>query len=181
MRGKTMPRIIFFLTGFFLWALGGAIVTMAGYEPTVPIQALEGNKELATQVSSNWGAITSRVVPIWAAAGGILGLIICQLFLWRPSHEHYTRAPLAFEGSGMPGPRSGPKTMAEVNTTLQAWIIGTIIGICGIIYVLPEFQNELLVVRGTTMRIILGLILSLSTTVPILPFSLSTIRKIAEA
>ena len=174
---KIAPKTVFFMTGLALWALCGSMISMGCFQPTVSLEEMQANKELATQVCNAWGRVMWKVSTTWALSGGILGLIICGLFTLRPMHEHYTRAPVP---DGMPnGP--GPKTMAELHTAFQSWVLGIIVGVCGIIFVLPSFQNELLVVKQSYGTVIFGGILSFLMTVLILPFSLSTLRKMAES
>jgi hypothetical protein len=174
---KLMPKTTFFVTGLALWALGGCMISMGCFEPTVAMDQLQTNKELAKGVGDAWQSMMMKVSGLWALAGGTLGLLIFFLFSIRPSHEHYTRLPMASGMPGMYGASSGPRTMAELKVGFQSWILGTAIGLCGVIFLLPHLQSELIVVRQSSGLLIFSGFMSFITTVPILPFSLKRLSK----
>jgi len=175
MRRKVRPEPTFFLIGLALWALGGCMIVMICFQPTIPLEAIKENKELTTEISNIWAVIMLKAVVIWALAGGILGVIISQLFIDRPEYEHFSPALR----SSVPGMSlfSGPKTIAEIMAGFQGWILGVIIGVCGAVFILPLLQSELIVVKQLFIRIIFGAIQTLIVTVPILPFSLRILSK----
>jgi hypothetical protein len=74
---------------------------------------------------------------------------------------------------GMPG----PKTMAEINAGFQSWFLALIVGICGVIFILPMFRNEIIINREGYGAIIIGALIALVTTVPIIPFSLKSLSQ----
>lgn len=171
--------LIFFIVGLLLWTIGGSMIAMACFQfpvfPAIPKEELAADKELATQIMIAWSIIMAKTVGLWAITGGIIGVVISFLFITKPSHELYQPIPRI---TGMPrGP--GPKTLAEVRTTFQAAAIGTIIGTCGVIFIPPLFQNELIAVNSLTIRIVFGVFESMIVTVPILPFSLKILSKIS--
>lgn len=177
MQRKVRPKLTFFLIGLVLWVLGGCVVAMMCFQPTVPLDVMKENKELATEISKAWGMVMLKMVVIWALAGGILGVVISQLFITRPEYEHFSRAP---RHPGIPKMSwwfSGPKTMAEMSAGFQGWILGAIVGVCGTVFILPLLQNDLIMVKGLFIRIIFGVIQTLIVTVPILPFSLRILSK----
>jgi len=183
MQRKLRPKLTFFLVGLFLWALGGWIVAAACFQPVTPLayglDVMKENKELAKEIMNTWGVVMVKVIIIWALAGGILGIVIYQLFIARPVYEHFISAP---KPAGMPEMLgfSGPETMAEISAGLQGWILGLIMGVCGTVFILPLLQNELIAVKQLSIRIIFGIIQTLIVTVPILPFSLRILRMKSE-
>lgn len=173
------PILVFFLVGLSLWALGGWINGMICFQPTVPLELIKNNKELATEITSAWLMLQLKLTAIWALAGGILGVVISQLFIARPEYEHFSRTPKLPGIPEMPG-FSGPKTMAEINAGFQGWILGVIIGVCATVFILPLLQSEFFVVRQSFTRIIFCVIQTLIVTVPILPFSLGILSKMIK-
>ena len=177
MQRRARPKFTFFMTGFVLWALVGGMIAMICFQPVVPLEELGKNKELATKVSNDWSSIMAKTAIIWALAGGILGVIISQLFMARPQHEHFSRVPKLSGMPEMPGLGSGPKTMAEIIAGFQSWILGAILGVCGTVFILPILESELIIAKSLSIRIIFGLIQTVIATVPILPFSLRILSK----
>lgn len=173
MQERANPVLVFFLTGLVLWALGGFLAAMVCFQPAVPLEMIQKDKELAIEVSNALGATMLKIAVLWGLIGGILGVVICYLFIARPQYEHFFSAPRPQGMIDMPGFLSGPQTtMAEINAGLQSWVLGTIIGVCGTVFILPLLQSELVVVNKLEVRIIFGVIQTLIVTVPILPFSL---------
>ena len=174
---KLMPKTTFFVIGMSLWALGGCMISMGCFEPTVALDQLQSNKELAKEVSSAWQSLMVKVSGLWALAGGMLGLVISFLFSIRPPHEHYTRVPMSPMEPSMGGVPSGPRTMAELAAGFQSWILGTVLGLCGVIFLLPQLQSELIVFEHSSGLLVFAGLISLITTVPILPFSLNRLSR----
>jgi len=183
---KIRPNLTFFVSGAIMWTWGGFIIAITCFRPIIPLQILKENKELANQLAISLRLIILKTVLVWTLGGGILGIIISKLFLSRPDYEHFSPTPNVFKYLFLPGipeispkPRwlTGPKTRAEINAGFQGQILGIIFGICGTIFFLPLFQNELIVVRELPLRIILGAIQSLLSSTLILPDSLDKLTK----
>jgi hypothetical protein len=176
MKKVLRPKLTFFLTGLKYWALNGALVAMTCFKPTGLLSAVSGNKEFATEIYTAWILLILKTGIIWALAGGILGIVISQMFISRPHYEH---ADVIFTPPELAGPAgmSGPKTLAEINTGFRAWVLGVVLGVCGVVFVLPLMQNEYCIVGSLPIRLLIGSINSLLMTVLILPSALSILRR----
>jgi hypothetical protein len=163
------------MVGLFLWALGGGMISMGCFQPIASVEAVQANKELAIAVSGALSAIMFKTILIWAVMGGIFGLVCFQLWISRPEQEHRTRTPRHPAMRGMPS--SGPNTMAEIIAGFQSWFLGAIINVCGVIFICPLLQNELVVVKHGSTILIFAALLTIPTVVPIIPFSIKKIQK----
>lgn len=162
-----------FIIGFFLWAIGGGIIAMAGFQSVASQEMISTNKELASQVVSGWGHIWLNTILIWGLIGGVLGKIILWIFIHQPDYKHYTRMPTM---EGMPV-STGPKTLAETHTLFISVFLGVVVSILMAIIYLPSLETELLEVKSSGIRIIIAAIEGLVVTTPILPFSLKILTK----
>lgn len=154
----------FVVIGMLLWLFGGFIVNMACFQPIIPMEEIKQDKHLAQQIRKEWSEPLPKILCVWGLTGGFVGFITFLLFICKPSYEHTMIMPRVATEK--------PKTMAEVKTTLQIWIIGTIISIGLTFFVLPLLHNPvLLVVKSSTIRIVIGGIEGLIMAVPILPFA----------
>ncbi len=171
----TKQTFVFFLTGAVLWMVGSFIIALACFDATLSAEQIARNKELANRVMVTWASITGRTAGIWAISGGILGVVICALFMNRPGDEFRPLVP-------GPLPRFAgvrrPETMAEIKAGFQGTALGLIIGVCGAVFIPPMIQDlEFLKVRSLYVRAIIGTIESLIVTVPILPLSLKILSR----
>jgi len=166
------PKLMFSGVGMLLWTIAGSMVVMSCFQPVVPLETVQANAEVAQKISDAWGKVAWRVVPIWACTGAILGFITFLLLVIRPSHEHLMRI-----SPGVSGTSHGFKTMAEMRAAFQSLFLGLILGVCGTIFVLPYLQNDTIVVKELWLRAVIGGVLTLTSTFPILPFSLNRLRK----
>ncbi|MCX6722222.1 MAG: hypothetical protein NTY04_03460 [Candidatus Staskawiczbacteria bacterium] len=147
---------------------------MSCFEPFVSLETMQNNKELARQICNSWDAQMVKLALTWGLMGGMLGLSILKFFMLRPAREHYDLIPSIL---GVPGGYSGPKTVAERSAGLYGWIMGSIISVVGAVLILPGMQTEMIVVKGLSLRITLGIVAAFITTTPILLISLRTIDR----
>jgi len=159
---------IFFLMGLFLWGLVGFMISMTCFEPIIALEKLSTNKEAVKQVVSAWEIVFFKTTILWSVTGGILGIITMILFITKPERLLYTRLPVI---SVLPVP--GPKTPAEMYTSFQSVSLGVLFSSIELIFILPKFQNDLVVLKTMGTVLAIGIILSLLMTVLILPFALN--------
>ncbi|MBW8001031.1 MAG: hypothetical protein FVQ80_03310 [Planctomycetes bacterium] len=175
MQEDTKAKLVFFIVGALLWALCGSMVGMTSFKPILPLEELSENQELANKIMKIWLVVELKAVGIWAICGGVLGIFISRLYIFRPSYEHFSPVPKV---EGIPR-GCGPETIAEMKTSFHAWVIGIIIAVCLVIFVLPLLENpDFVVVNSLHIRIIIGVIGTLLMTVLILPFSLKVLSKL---
>lgn len=163
--------LIFVIVGTALWALSGYIVNMACFIPVYMLEGIEPDQELARQATDAWAVVGRNVAGSWAGAGGLMGFITFFIFTCRPSHEHFTGAPII--SPRPPFAPAGPKTLAEGNAAIIAAVTGGILSALMAVYLLPHFEHPgILVAKGVKMRAILSGIQCLIATVLIIPISL---------
>lgn len=164
----------FILIGAGLWIMNGFMVSMICFEPIYSV--LKGDPAKMIKLSmDSWGGVTMKTAIVWALLGGIFGLITALIFFSRPWYEHSTRAPSmsGISGNGI----TGPKTIAELNTSFRSWFLGYIMIVLAATYLLPLFQTDLVVVKGAGERVFITFLLGLTCIVPVLPFSLIWLYK----
>lgn len=163
--------LIFIVVGTALWALSGFIVNMACFVPVYMFGGMKPDQELARQAMGTWAVVGGNVVASWAGAGALMGFLTFLIFMFRPSHEHFTRVPMM--NYRPPFAPAGPRTLAEGNAAITAAVIGGALSALMAVYLLPHFERPgILVAEGVKMRAILSGIQCLIATVLILPISL---------
>ena len=172
-----IPLGTFFIVGFALWLIGGSMISMCCFEPRATLEMIRTDKSVALSACNSWNTISFGVTALWSFIGGVLGIAVFLLFISRPNHEHYTLVP---QQPNLPGMPSGPHTIAELNAGFQGWVIAIIIGLCGAFFILPQFQNEIIVLKCSSSPVIIVTIVTLITTIPILPFSNGLLKKFAR-
>jgi len=163
MRSRFDLLLPFILIGIGLWALSGVIVAMGSFEP---VRAVVGSfpPELAKQAADHWSNAMLYTALTWGGLGGIFGLINGLMYFLRPSHEHFTAIPRSGPG--------GPKTVAELNSGFQAWLLGFTMVIIAAIIILPGFQTQLLTTAPVNTRVGFACVCGIMCIIPVLPFSL---------
>lgn len=161
----------FILISIGLWAISGTIVGMASFEP-VYSTIKNSPPDLAIKSTQDWGKAIFYTVLSWGGLGGIYGLINALIFWSKSSYEHGTLVPQVYSD----GPSGGPRTLAELSSGFQCWFIGLIILIIAAASILPNFQTNFLVVRGTDARIGFACVCGIMSVIPVLPFSISWLR-----
>jgi hypothetical protein len=153
------PNNVFFTVGFLIWALGGWVISFLCFSPVTMPETIELNRELLLV----WGSVMLKVVAVWGLIGGVLGVIIHQLFINRSEYEHRTFLLPGFDGPGL--------TLAMRNAMIQGTFLGLVFAFFASFFLLPLLANNLIVVVGP-IRILFSLLVVIFTTPSILNFSL---------
>lgn len=165
------------MVGTILWAISGFVVNMACFIPVHMLEEMEPDQEFARQAVDAWAVVGRNVTASWAGVGVLMGFLTFLIFIRRPMHEHFTRAPMMDCRSPF-APPAGPKTMAEGKATIIVAVIGGALSVLMAVYLLPYFEHPgILVVKSVKIRVIIGFMQGALITVCILPFSLKIVEK----
>ena len=110
----------FLVSGVVLWAGWGVIATMG-----VLVFQTDLPDPESPFLSEGMVRILFESELLWGITGGVMGISLCYLYLFRPEREHFT--PTRWSAPGRRNP--GPKTEAELKTWFYGSIIGVIIGV----------------------------------------------------